>query len=463
MLQKKYKRVIQLELNEISFPIIQNMITQNELPNFKYINENWSYLKTKSETEYNRIEPWVQWVTAHTGKTFNEHQIFNLGDAHKLEHPQIWEVLSENNIESGIIGSMNVLRRETKGGIFFPDPWSIMGDVYPENLKPIWTLISRRVQAHATSKTTVGDLVKGMEACLRFRIPLHIYAKIAGQVIQQKMESKVKWRLAIIFDLFQAELFKYIVKTTNFGYYTLFLNAIAHYQHHYWRNYSKDGFDPSIVYDDIRKQDDPISYGYKLYDKIVGDVVKMAKNDPDTLVVIASALSQVPYTDKEEQGGMNYYRLIDHKQFAHKIGLSEEDGYQIYPMMSRDWQIKYNTEAAKQKALNILHNLTVKGEPLFNVREDVESFIFIETNFTKGIEKNDLIVDNQGDKVATFLEEFTNIAIKSGHHTGIGNLWMSDKNLKDYSFGKKIELTDLYHHTLSALGVDKEIQAMVKG
>jgi len=136
------------------------------------------------------------------------------------------------------------------------------------------------------------------------------------------MEPKVKWRLAIIFDLFQAELFKHILKTTNFGYYTLFLNAIAHYQHHYWRNYSKDGFDPSIVYDDIREQDDPISYGYKVYDKIIGDTIKMVKNDPDTLVLMASGLSQVPYTDKEEQGGMNYYRLIDHKKFAQKIGLN---------------------------------------------------------------------------------------------------------------------------------------------
>lgn len=277
------------------------------------------------------------------------------------------------------------------------------------------------------------------------------------------MEPKVKWRLAVIFDLFQAEIFKNVLKTTEFGYYTLFLNAIAHYQHHYWRSYSKEGFSPNIVYDDIRDDDDPISYGYKVYDKIIGNIIKIIKNDPDTLVLIASGLSQVPYTDKEEQGGMNYYRLIDHKRFASKIGLSNEADYEIFPLMSRDWQIKYSSKTAREQALSILNNLKIKGEQLFNIRENLEGYIFVETNFTKGIDKGDLIVDNQGDKVAVFLEEFTNIAIKSGHHTGIGNLWVSDKNIKDYCFGKKIELTDLYHHTLSAFGIVHENPVTIKG
>jgi hypothetical protein len=54
------------------------------------------------------------------------------------------------------------------------------------------------------------------------------------------------------------------------------------------------------------------------------------------------------------------------------------------------------------------------------------------------------------------MDVFTNTAIKSGHHTGIGNLWLSEKH-KDVPNGQKIPLTFLYDFTQIALGV-KEAQ-----
>ncbi len=447
---KKYKRIIQLELNEISYPIIEHLIEKNRLPNFKKLDKNWQYLQTDSEDEYDKIEPWIQWVTAHTGKSFAEHGIFNLGDVHKLKHTQIWERLSEVGIESGIIGSMNAAKNTAKGGMFFPDPWAIHAEAFPEKLKPLWQLISSRVQSHATSKLGIGDLLKGVRSCLQFNIPISTYFSIANQILQQKLEPKVKWKLAIVFDLFQAELFKNILRKTEFGYYTLFLNAIAHYQHHYWRNYSREGFNPSIKYDDIRPDDDPISYGYGAYDKILGEIINIVKDDPDTLIIIASGLSQIPYTDKEDQGGMNYYRLKDHQSFANNIGIGAEQGFEVFPLMSRDWQIKYKNEEQKIKALNVLKSLNIRGEKLFNIREDVAEYIFIETAYTKQAESNDNIT-LEGKSISTFLDTFSNIAIKSGHHTGVGNLWLSGNAMSNYSRAAHVQLSDLYDFTFDAL------------
>jgi len=447
---KKYKRIIQLELNEISYPIIEGLIEKNRLPNFKILNDSWQFLKTDSEEDYEKIEPWIQWVTAHTGKTYSEHGIFNLGDVHKLKHKQIWERLSEKGIESGIIGSMNAAKNTAKGGMFFPDPWAIHAEAYPDKLKPLWQLISSRVQSHATSKLGIPDLLKGVRSCLQFNIPLSTYFSIANQILQQKMEPKVKWKLAIVFDLFQAELFKNVLRKTDYGYYTLFLNAIAHYQHHYWRNYSREGFNPEIKYDDIRPEDDPISYGYEAYDKILGEIIKIVKGDPDTLIIVVSGLSQIPYTDKEEQGGMNYYRLKNHQAFAEKIGVGVSHGYEVFPLMSRDWQIKYASEEQKIKALKVLKGLKMKGERLFNIREDVADYIFIETAYTKGAEASDPI-ELDGSSISLFLDAFTNIAIKSGHHTGVGNLWLSDDAMINYSRSAHVGLKDLYDFTFDAL------------
>ncbi|MGK0366736.1 MAG: hypothetical protein ACI85O_003811 [Saprospiraceae bacterium] len=447
-LSKTYKKIIQIELNEISEPIITQLISKGKLPNFAKLNEEWTYLKTTSEEVYENIEPWIQWVTAHTGKTFDEHKIFRLSDVHDLEHKQIWEALSEKSIESGIIGSMNATRRGTEGGIFFPDPWAKKNEAYPDNLKPLWSLISSRVQGHATGGIPIKDALKGLQSCIKYKLPLSLYTKLATQMVGQKLNPKTKWKLAAYFDLMLAEIFDTIYKGTDFGYYTLFLNAVAHYQHHYWRNFDRSSFDPSITYPDIEAGHDPISFGYEMYDKIIGKVLDLADNN--TLVIVASGLSQIPYTEKEEQGGMNYYRLNSHQEFAEKIGLHQSD-FTIYPLMSRDWQIKYESPEGRKKAFDILTNLSINGENLFNIKENTEGYIFVETEYTKGCEDGVAIKNKSGEAISIFNDVFTNIAIKSGHHSGIGNLWLSDKGLRKEMEGKKIPLTSLYNLALNVL------------
>lgn len=447
-LKGKYKKVIQLELNEISEPIIAQLISKGKLPNFAKIHNNWTYLNTTSEEDYENIEPWIQWVTAHTGKDFADHKIFRLSDVHDLEHKQIWEALSERNIESGIVGSMNATRRDTKGGIFFPDPWAKNNESYPDDLKPLWALISSRVQGHATGGIPLQDALKGLKTCVKYKLPVSLYTKLGKQLVGQKLKPATKWKLAAYFDLMLAEIFSSIYKSTDFGYYTLFLNAVAHYQHHYWRNFDKSPFDPAISYPDIEANHDPISFGYEMYDKIIGQVIELA--DDDTLIIIASGLSQIPYTEKEEQGGMNYYRLNSHQDFAESIGLKSSN-YTIFPLMSRDWQVKYASEADRKSALTILNSLTVNGEPLFTVKENTEGYIFIETGYTKGCDDGVHILDKNKNKIALFNEVFTNIAIKSGHHSGIGNLWISDTSVKTEMAGKKVPLTELYNFTLETL------------
>jgi len=39
------------------------------------------YARTLSEEVYEHIEPWIQWVSVHTGKSYAEHKVFRLGDA----------------------------------------------------------------------------------------------------------------------------------------------------------------------------------------------------------------------------------------------------------------------------------------------------------------------------------------------------------------------------------------------
>lgn len=442
---KKFNRVIQFELNEISKTAIDYLISKNKLPHFSRINHNWCYTQTTSETHYQHLEPWIQWITAHTGKTFAEHQVFHLSDNDQLKHPQIWETLSAHGIESCIVGSMNALRGRANGGFFFPDPWSKSGVTYPQKIQPLWNLISSKVQSHATAEIGMADLIKGMQICFGFKLPLSLYTKIAKQLVAQKINPLNKWKLVGIFDLFLTEIFNYLLKSSQYEYYTLFLNAVAHYQHHYWRNFQAELFDKNITSPDCELDHDPITDGYELYDQIINTALTLAE-DPDTLVIIASGLSQKPFLDKENEGGMNYYRLYQHQQFIEKLGITN---CRALPLMSRDWQIESHDQIILNKAKTILNALTINHEPVFKIEQNSSTSLFIETAITRQITKDAVIFDQHNQSIGSFSNYFHRTSVKSGHHIGTGSVWLSQKPM---GFSAEMPLTNLYTLTLSAFG-----------
>ena len=105
-------KIILLGLNELNFDYIKFYINQGVLPNFKKIFEIQRPVETVSEKEYKLLEPWIQWATIHTGKTFKEHKVFRLGDIvnnPKLSHGAANEVkVRVESIHSEFLNADNV-------------------------------------------------------------------------------------------------------------------------------------------------------------------------------------------------------------------------------------------------------------------------------------------------------------------------------------------------------------------
>ena len=63
------RNLIFIELNEINFDTATSYIERGEyLPGFTELIEK-GITNTESESEYENLEPWVQWPSVHTGKT----------------------------------------------------------------------------------------------------------------------------------------------------------------------------------------------------------------------------------------------------------------------------------------------------------------------------------------------------------------------------------------------------------
>ena len=76
-------KLILWEMNEINFEYVRMYIQKGKLPNWKNFIEQHGISNTISEKLYHELEPWIQWPTVRTGLTYQEHEIFRLGDVKK--------------------------------------------------------------------------------------------------------------------------------------------------------------------------------------------------------------------------------------------------------------------------------------------------------------------------------------------------------------------------------------------
>ncbi len=81
------KPVLLLEFNELSPTLMDRFIGEGKLPNFERLRAESHVLVSDAEEEPPRLEPWIQWVTVHTGLSYAEHGVFRLGDPHKVKVP----------------------------------------------------------------------------------------------------------------------------------------------------------------------------------------------------------------------------------------------------------------------------------------------------------------------------------------------------------------------------------------
>ena len=153
-------KTILLGLNELNFDYIKFYIDQGLLPNFKKIFEIQPPIETVSENEYKLLEPWVQWVTIHSGKSYKEHNIFRLGDiVNNPELSQIFEELEAEGLSVGAVSPFNAENRLNNPSFFVPDPWTKTNPSGNWVVKALYQAVHQSVNDNAKSKLNFKSMI----------------------------------------------------------------------------------------------------------------------------------------------------------------------------------------------------------------------------------------------------------------------------------------------------------------
>jgi hypothetical protein len=193
-------------------------------------------------------------------------------------------------------------------------------------------------------------------------------------------------------------------KKPNFS--TLFLNAGAHIQHHYFFNAEpirkiSTNKNPTWY---VGENDDPLADVLGIYDMIVGEYLALT----DTDMLLATGLGQKPYDHVKF-----YYRLKNHADFLRRLGIVFSG---VFPRMTRDFLIEFETAqqafAAKKKLARV--RVDDQDTSLFGDIDNRGRSLFVTMTYPHEVTgSTHYSVD---DLKLPLLPEVSFVAIKNGMH-----------------------------------------------
>jgi hypothetical protein len=425
-----------LELNEVNLESIHYYCKKGLLPNFAALIAEHGWAETTSELRHDELEPWIQWVTAHTGQCLAEHGVFRLGDITKKDIPQIWERLEDYGLRVGALSPMNAKHRAIHPAFFVPDPWTKTGLTATPRLTNLYHAIEQAVNDNAQSKLTLQSARQLLLGFLAYSRPEHYfyYLRLASLAKSQP------WNKAIFLDVLLADVFAKEVARTNVHFATLFLNAAAHIQHHYMFSaacYEGPHRNPDWY---VPRFSDPLRDVYAAYDRILASIRRLF---PEARIMVATGLHQVPH------GEITYYwRLRRHADFMKKISVPF---ISIQPRMSRDFLLECASASQASFAEHRLSAaITENGMRLFEV-DNRGSDLFVTLSFQQEIRPR--LEFRIGDEhYILSSEDVAFVALKNGEHNGTG--YFVDSGASFDRGGHHFPLRELPDRIMCALGIE---------
>jgi len=408
-----------LEINEFNPDLMQQAAEELGAKNLqKLLNLRCSGTITDDQKERFGLDPWVQWVSIHTGKTSGQHGVKHLGDVPQLQHAQLWETLNSRGIRCGVWGAMNASKGETSQcEFFFPDPWTFSEVAYPSELNNLLAL--PRYFSKNYGDLNKVKLLQGFARliwfCLNPRIAFCLLPLLPRLVTTVLKHGMHEYLLFVLFDLVNARLFAHYYKRTKPQFAILFLNSLAHLQHHKWTSKKCLSREMQVA--------------FNIFDEALGIIFNTIS--PDDQLIVANAFTQFCSFDDNEY----LYRQKNPEEFLKTAGIKF---LHVEQAMTNDGHVFFDNPENAATAAKALEQATVNGKLAFHVESGGKTpdKIFFQVIVWEPL-KPDAIIDINNRQLK-FFDQFEVITRRSGSHLQQG-----------HAFSKNIELPEkLYNHEI---------------
>lgn len=398
------KHLTLIELNEFSVDLLKRGAVELGLPSVaRLLKLTATETTTDDLVEHRGLDPWVQWVSAHTGVPSSVHGIIHLGDTpSNLGVKQVWETLSERGVTSGVWGAMNATRNDAKNCLFFlPDPWTFSEVAYPSKLNGLLSL--PRYYSKNYLDVSAFEFLRRTLSLAKFVLGSGAVGNILAQgplVLSGLRRNGINNAfLFSLFDLFSTAIFVEHKKKYDPNFSVIFLNSIAHLQHHKWEVGKKLPGD--------------LAFGLKVIDRVLEKL--FASLRPGEAVVVMNALTQRNIAQEKPR---ICYRQINPSRFLSAVGIAFEG---VEQLMTNDAHVFFASQEDRDRAAVELEGASILGQALFQVEANPRDpcKLFYQVDYWDELDADVPVAMN--GRTINYLEHFEAIVARTGAHVQDGN------------------------------------------
>ena len=297
------KKVLLIELNEITWTLIDPLIAQGKLPTFARLKREGAWGSPVSVDLPPQLDPWITWTTVYTGRPQADHNVFFLQQPPEtIRARRIWEIADEAGLSVGVYGSLCTWPPRAVKGFYVPDTFAPSPETHPASLRPIQ-------QLNLTYTRSVR--LPGDEDGLAFKAKLgarlvglglrpQTAARIARQLARERVEPKSRWRRVALQPLVNFDFFSRLYKKSRPDFASFHSNHVAHYMHTYWKAMQPEAFPQATAPEEKQTFGGAIEYGYRTADALLARVLDLLERD--TVLVVASSMGQKPFVSPLKKG-----------------------------------------------------------------------------------------------------------------------------------------------------------------
>jgi predicted AlkP superfamily phosphohydrolase/phosphomutase len=345
------KKLILVELNEITWRLVDPLLKQGALPAFAKLIAQGSRAAPIADEQGADLDPWVSWTTVYTGRKAAEHGVkFLEQPPETVKGPRVWDIVADAGKPVGIFGSiMSWPPRKDVAGYWVPGTFSPGYETFPPQLEPIQELNLTYTREHSPVTGNVRRRMGKLELVLKLKalgLRVSTLLRIAAFFARRAVGAAQEWEKVSMQPLINFDFFEQLWKRHQPTFATFHTNHVAHYQHRYWRATDPAPFLEKPDAEELRKYGGAIRFGYQVADELLARIMAMA--DADTTIMVASGLAQQPYVTEEFRGGRSVLRIRDIAQVLELIGV--QGRCRPYSVMAPQWNLEFNDAGSRDIA-----------------------------------------------------------------------------------------------------------------
>lgn len=432
------KKVLLIELNEVTWDLIDPFIEQGKLPSFDWLRQNGTWAAPMSVDLPPQLDPWITWTTVYSGRPQSDHNVYFLEQPPEtIKARRIWELCHDEGLRVGVYGSLCSWPPQPVNGFYVPDTFANDSSTYPETLRPIQDLnltYTRSIRLPQDQDGLMFKIRLGTQL-LNLGLSLATVTRIVGQLAQEQFDGGVRWRRVALQPMVNFDFFKTLYRRYRPDFATFHSNHVAHYMHTYWKAMQPDRFEQPTSEEEIRQYGRAIEHGYIAADQLLKQVLGLL--DSDTVLVVASSMGQKPYKSQLKNGkSISQPRSLDRI-----LEILEVQGRaRALSTMSDQFNLYPDSTETKELIINRLKAAYVDkpDQPMFHVF-NLEESLTVNLWFHDGInDESRCYFPHLGSEVSMRYGDlvYNTGMIKSGCHDPKGVMMIYGKGIRS---GEKIE------------------------